>query len=282
MTWSWQGKGLTLGVSDAGKGETLVLLPALSSISTRTEMRPLMERLAPRFRTISVDWPGFGNLPRPEVDWTPDALSSFLRWFLAETSVGPATIIAAGHAASYALHHTVSTPAGVRRLVLIAPTWRGPLPTMLKGYPAWLRRARAAVDSRAIGPALYRLNVNPPVVRMMGRAHVYSDGDWLSGELLAEKLRVTRAPGARHASVRFVTGALDRVTKREDFLEMARRAAIPILVIYGGETPPKSLSEMEALRTLSNVTAYRIDRGKLSLHEEFPDLAVPPIDAFLS
>ena len=75
---------------------------------------------------------------------------------------------------------------------------------------------------------------------------------------------------------------VDRVTKRDDFVAMARRAAIPILVIYGGETPPKSLSEMEALTALPNVTACRIDRGKLCLHEEFPDLVVAPIEAFLS
>jgi pimeloyl-ACP methyl ester carboxylesterase len=241
-----------------------------------------MERLAPHFRTISVDWPGFGDLPRPKADWTPDALSSFLSWFLAQNSAFPATIIAAGHAASYAFYHTVSTPGGVKRLVSIAPTWRGPFPTMLKDYPAWLRRVRSVVDSPVIGPALYRLNVNRRVVHMMAREHVYSGRDWLSGERLAEKLAVTGAPGARHGSVRFVTGALDRVTKREDFLELARRAAVPILVIYGGETPRKSLSEMEALTTLPNVTAYRIDRGKLSIHEEFPDLAVPPIEVFLS
>jgi hypothetical protein len=56
----------------------VVLLPALSSISTRAEMRPLVDRLAPDFRVITADWPGFGDLPRPRVDWSPDALSAFL------------------------------------------------------------------------------------------------------------------------------------------------------------------------------------------------------------
>ena len=57
---------------------------------------------------------------------------------------------------------------------------------------------------------LYRLNVNRLVLRHMGVGHVYSDPAFLDGSRLREKLAVTRAPGARFASVRFVTGHLDR------------------------------------------------------------------------
>jgi hypothetical protein len=42
---------------------------------------------------------------------------------------------------------------------------------------------------------------------------------------------VTRAPGARHASVRFVTGGLDLVADRIAFLDLAQRANKPILLI---------------------------------------------------
>ena len=54
-------------------GPTVLLLPAPSSISTRAEMRPLAERLAGSFTTVVVDWPGFGDRPRPRVDWRPEA-----------------------------------------------------------------------------------------------------------------------------------------------------------------------------------------------------------------
>jgi len=51
------------------KGPTLLLLPALSSISTRHEMHPLQERLAFAFSTITIDWSGFGDQPRPALVW---------------------------------------------------------------------------------------------------------------------------------------------------------------------------------------------------------------------
>jgi pimeloyl-ACP methyl ester carboxylesterase len=196
-------------------------------------MRPLFDRLAPSFRVVTVDWPGFGDQTRPRVDWTPQALSTFLDWFLNEVVPPPHSIIAAGHAAGYALQHAASKPGTIERLALIAPTWRGPFPTMMGGQRPWFARVRAAVDRRGIGQALYRLNVSRFVVANMAREHVYSDPDWLTGDRLAEKLAVTRAPAARHGSVRFVTGGLDLVANREAFLDLAQRASVPILLVYG-------------------------------------------------
>jgi Alpha/beta hydrolase family len=104
----WEGATVTLGMEEAGSGSSVVLLPALSSISTRAEMRPLFDSLASNFHVTTVDWPGFGDLPRPRADWSPDALSAFLNWFLSEVSPGPHALVAAGHAATYALYHAVS------------------------------------------------------------------------------------------------------------------------------------------------------------------------------
>jgi pimeloyl-ACP methyl ester carboxylesterase len=216
-----EGMDVTLGVGEAGSGPSVVLLPALSSISTRAEMRPLFEGLAKDFRVSTVDWPGFGDLARPRIDWKPDLLSAFLKWFLSEIVPPPHVIVAAGHAATYALFHAVYYPGNIERLVLIAPTWRGPLPTMMGGERPWFARVRHAVDLPGLGPLLYRLNVNQFVVSKMAREHVYSDPNWLTGDRLAAKLEVTRKPGARHASVRFVTGGLDRVESRAAFLTIA-------------------------------------------------------------
>ncbi len=79
-----------------------------------------------------------------------------------------------------------------------------------------------AVDLPVIGPALYRLNVNGPVIGMMARGHVYADPAWLTPERMAAKRAMTEAPGARHASFRFVAGELDPFTTRDDCLDAAR------------------------------------------------------------
>jgi pimeloyl-ACP methyl ester carboxylesterase len=280
VRWNWEGTEILLGVEEAGSGPSVVLLPALSSISTRAEMRPLFDRLVSEFRAVTVDWPGFGDVVRPQADTTPDSLSAFLNWFLSDVLSPPHMAVAAGHAATYALYQAVHWPGTINRLVLLAPTWRGPLPTMIGSRRPWFARVQSAVDHQSIGPLLYRLNVSSFVIKKMAREHVYSDPDWLAGDRLEAKLGVTRAPGARHASVRFVTGGLDRVVSREAFLDLARRVKVPILVVYGDETPAKSKAEMEALAALPNVRVEHLTSGKLAIHEEFPEAISRAVKAF--
>lgn len=282
ILWRWRGQTIPLGLDEAGAGETLLLLPALSSISTRGEMIPLMRALAPHFRVVTVDWPGFGDRPRPPIDWTPDILSAFLDWLVAEVVSDPFAIVAAGHAAAYALHHFAARPGTATRLVLVAPTWRGPFPTMMGGQRPWFGRVRAALDAPLVGPALYRLNLSGPVIRKMVVEHVYSDGAWLTAERLAAKRTVSRQAGARHSSARFVTGGLDRIGDRGSFIDLARGTGLPTLLVYGAETPARSRAEMAALATVAGVETVLLDRGKLAIHEEFADATARAILPFLA
>ena len=281
IVWSWEGQEFRVGYDRLGAGATLLLLPAFSSISTRREMRPVQERLASDFATVAIDWPGFGDEPRPPIPWQPASYVAFLQHVLTHVVVRPLATIAAGHAASYALSAVAASPNSTGRLCLIAPTWRGPLPTVTGGrrqVGEWISRAG---DIAVLGQLLYRLNVSPPVIRMMARGHVYADPDWLTSERLTEKMNVVSAPGARHASIRFVTGMLDLMASRTSFVETARDIKEPILVVYGAATPTKSKAEMLALVGLPNVRSVELPFGKLAVHEEFPDTVAEAVKSFL-
>jgi pimeloyl-ACP methyl ester carboxylesterase len=282
LAWTWQGKTVELGLDWRGEGHTVLLLPALSSISTRLEMRPLQERLSSRFRTVALDWPGFGDRPRPRLDWSPDAYAAFLEFLLTKVGIPLHAVIAAGHGAVYALSHAVKHRNSIARLVLLAPTWRGPLPTMMNGDRPLFRNLVRAVDLPLLGRLLYGLNVNRAMVRRMASGHVYDDPAWLTEQRLRQKLAVTRARGARFASVRFVTGMLDPLKTRAEFLSLAFEAGIPMLTIYGGQTPARSRAEMECLAAAPGMRSACLPVGKLVLHEEFPDEVVTIIDAFLA
>lgn len=282
ISWRWRDAAIDLGLSIRGEGPTVLMLPALSSISTRREMAPLQQRLALRFRAVAIDWPGFGDLPRPAVDWRPQAFADYLAFVLSVLTPKPHAVIAAGHAAGYALAHGCDHPDAFERLVLLAPTWRGPLPTMMKGRRPWFDRLRRMFDVPVLGPLLYGLNVNRVVVRYMAAGHVYADPAWLNRERLQQKLAVTRAGGARYASVRFVTGALDPASSREEFLDRARRIAIAVLTVYGAQTPRGSRAEIEALAAIPGMSSLVLPLGKLSFYEEFPDAAAVAIAPFLA
>ena len=280
LAWRLGGKTIGLGCDWSGQGPRVLLLPALSSISTRREMRPLQERLSANYQTVAADWPGFGDQPRPPHDWQPVNYASFLT-YLIDILRPLRAVIAAGHAATFTLAHAYAYPQAFSRLVLIAPTWRGPLPTMMNGHRPWFDRICRLVDLPIIGPLLYRLNVNRPVIRYMAAGHVYSDAGWLHGERLREKLAVTRSAGARFSSIRFVTGKLDPLVTRSEFIDLAQRSPVPMLLVYAVQTPSRSRAEMEALASVPSVHSVMLPLGKLSVHEEFPSSVVETIEPFL-
>ena len=281
IEWRYQGTSVLVGMTWHGQGESMLMLPALSSISTRREMWPLQERLGSFFTTLAIDWVGFGDRPRPPLRWSPEIYRSFLAYLLTDVALRPFATIAAGHAAAYCLDAAAARPGSTGRLCLIAPTWRGPLPTMMGRKLPMFAQISRMVDWPVIGDLLYRLNVNRFMVRKMALGHVYAESRTLSDARFEEKLAVTRASGARHSSIRFVAGELDPMPSREAFLTAARQVNDSIMVVYGAETPPRSRAEMEALAGLPNVVATVVPHAKLAVHEEFPDEVAATIKKFL-
>ena len=109
---------------------------------------------------------------------------------------------------------------------------------MMNGRRPFLDRLCKIVDLPVLGPLLYKMNVNRLVVRRMAAGHVYADPAWLSGERMREKLAVTRAQGARFASVRFVTGALDPLATRDEFLDLGHHLFFPNWINPPIKPPP--------------------------------------------
>jgi pimeloyl-ACP methyl ester carboxylesterase len=281
VTWSWQGQEVQVGYDRLGVGPIVLLLPALSSISTRREMRPLQERLASDFATVAIDWPGFGDEPRPPMSWQPAAYATFLQYVLTHVAARPLATLAAGHAASYALSVAAASPNSTGMLCLIAPTWRGPLPTMMGGRRRVGEWVAHASDLPVLGQILYRLNVNRAMVRKMARGHVYDDPDWLTEERLTQKMAVVTSAGARHAAIRFVTGMLDPMASHSSFIETTQRVKDPILVVYGAATPKRSKAEMKGLASVPHVRSVELPHGKLAVHEEFADEVAEAVKSFL-
>jgi hypothetical protein len=113
INWSWRSKTIEVGIETRGEDPAVLLLPALSSISTRSEMRPLVEQLSSTFTTIAVDWRG-SEMGRVQVAWESDAYRKFLGHILQELPKPMATV-AAGHAAGYLLAHAAERPGSVGR-----------------------------------------------------------------------------------------------------------------------------------------------------------------------
>jgi pimeloyl-ACP methyl ester carboxylesterase len=278
--WHWQEQPVAITYETAGTGQPILLLPSFSTVSSRTEMAGLAKYLTPQFQVTSVDFPGFGDSDRSSLDYTPALYRQFLADFLRDIYATPVTMIAAGHAAGYAIEQAARVPNRVAKLILVAPTWRGPLPTMARGQKPWLKLVRDVIRTPAIGQFLYQLNTTPSFLGLMYRRHVYADPKHLTADLLTQKRQLTQQPGARFGAAAFVTGGLDPYVDRETAIADLQSLNIPVILAIGESSPPKSKAEMLALAQVAGVTSFTLP-GTLGLHEEYPSELYTVIEPFL-
>ena len=273
--WNDGGREIEIAISDSGRpGPAWLLLPALSTISSRSEWEPFCEALlescqrnrSPLPRLIRIDWPGFGESDRPRLPYDAALLARFLADFRREVCLADCGLIAAGHAAGIALLAAQDHGLAFREWILVAPTWRGPLPTMAGRRRRAFSAIRSLVEAPLLGPLLYRLNTSKAMLGWMSRRHVDVAGPGLSPEGIAARQRIARQPGARFASAAFVTGGLDPYATPDGWLSAAAALQSPLTVVIADQAPPKSLAAMQALAAVADHTLHL--SGRLGAHEE--------------
>jgi len=104
---------------EIGAGPPVVLLHAFGPGFDSCQWRAAAEALAPRFRILAPDLPGWGR--SAPLEPRPRAYLACLADFLAGVVWGRAALVAAGHAAPYAIHLAEERSALVRGLALAAP-----------------------------------------------------------------------------------------------------------------------------------------------------------------
>ena len=277
--WTWEGKQYQVVYETIGQGNPILLLPALSTVSSRTEMKGIARILANQCQVTVLDWLGFGESECPGVDYNSVLFQQLLEDFVKSVFNCPIILIAAGHASGYALKLIQNNPNIVSKLILIAPTWQGPLRVM--GLPDGVRDGvKNLVWSPLIGQVLYYFNTTPSFLRFMYKRHVYVDEAKLTPEFIARKHQLTSKKGGRFAPAAFVTGAIDPVENREDFLNLLSSVLIPRLVILAENAPPKSKTEMIAMSELENVKKVNLP-GTLGMYEEYSEAVSEVIREFL-
>ncbi|MBD2142495.1 alpha/beta hydrolase [Anabaena sp. FACHB-1250] len=266
--WQWENQELRIVYETIGQGSPILLLPAFSSVSTRAEMAELARLLAPHFQVTVIDWPGFGDSSRLGLDYRPVIYQQFLADFVKSVFNTTVSVIGAGHAAGYILELAFKEPQILNKVVLIAPTWRGPLPTM-GATQEIAAMVRGIIRFPIIGQFLYKLNTTPSFLRWMYTRHVFSNADKLTPNFIANKWQTTQKTGARFASAAFVTGNIDTFYTQSEFLSLAQSLSVPIMAVIGASSPTKSRQEMDALAALPKIESVVVP-GSLGLHEEFP------------
>lgn len=208
----------------------LLLVHSVNAAASSAEVVPLFEHAKAQRTVWAMDLPGFGLSDRPDIAYSPqlmtDAVSAVLADLCAESGEHQVDVLAVSLACEFAARAAQARPLHIRRLAMVSPTGfsakrrpHGPPGTtrVIPWLDRWLR-------SSVWGERIFRQLTRPGVIRYFLR-RTFGRPE-IDEALWRYAVATTRQPGARHAPLRFVSGALFSA----DVPELYRQLDLPVWV----------------------------------------------------
>ncbi|RDY12223.1 hypothetical protein CR513_03004, partial [Mucuna pruriens] len=295
--WQWKFKDNLVNIyyeehvkESQEPSQNILMMPTISDVSTVEEWRLVAGDIVRRngnvnWRATIVDWPGLGYSDRPKMDYNADVLEKFLVDFI--NSPNSPIKQSGGHAASIVVRAAKKGLVKPKAIAAVAPTWAGPLPIVFGRDSSMETRyglLRGTLKAPAVGWMMYNMLVsNENAIQSQYKSHVYANPDNVTPGIVESRYALTKRKGARYLPAAFLTGQLDPVTSREEFLELfaALEGKTPVLVVSTKGSPKRSKAEMEALKGAKGVSKFVEVAGALLPQEEYPALVAQELYQFL-
>jgi pimeloyl-ACP methyl ester carboxylesterase len=268
------------GPAPAGSAPPLLLLHSINAAASSYEMRPLWDYYRQRRRVYALELPGFGFSARAARRYDPDLYVAAIIEFL-EGVVNAAQgtdVVALSLTAEFVALAAMRRPELFRRLVLISPTGFDEPAHALEGArrTGWSERIAPVVQARPLAQPLFDLLVSRPSLRYFLARQTEGPVD---PGLEEHAWRTAHQPGARHAPLAFLSGALFTPDIRRVAYE---RLALPVLVLHDRSvnTSYEALPAMVARH--DNWRAERIGPARDLVHFDRPASTTRAMDEFFA
>ncbi|KAK8283736.1 hypothetical protein V6Z11_D08G109500, partial [Gossypium hirsutum] len=240
-------------------------------------------------RATIVDWPGLGFSSRPKMDYDADVMENFVVDFINEisSSENDLLVFGGGHAATIVVRAAKKGLVKPKAIAAVAPTWAGPLPIVFGRDSSMQTRyglLRGILRTPGAGWMMYNMLVsNEGAIQSQYKSHVYANPQNVTPAFVQSRYKLTTEKGSRYVPAAFLTGLLDPVNSRDEFLELfsGLEGKTPILVVSTEGSPKRSKAEMEALREARGVSKFVKVAGALLPHEEYPSMVAEELYKFL-
>ena len=244
--------GLAVHHLERGEGPPVVLVHGYAASSF--SYRETIPALAPRFRVLAVDLPGFGYSDRStQHDMSLDAQVTILRRWMGRLRIGPALVVGHSLGGAVAMRLAAAHPELVERLVLVGSI-----------EPDWSRQGGRTRPLLRLAQPLVRLSIvlGTATTRLTMRRLVY-DERHLTRPVLAGYRRPRRIKGSVAAIERMVQHtAADRSVSPAEVHQ-------PALLLWGDHdrTVPLAVGERLAQSLPNAELAVIRQAGHLVLEE---------------
>ncbi|KAF5734145.1 hypothetical protein HS088_TW16G00588 [Tripterygium wilfordii] len=303
--WKWKFNNNAINIyyeehwrESTDRPKNILMIPTISDVSTVEEWRSVAIDIVQRiglgnWRATIVDWPGLGYSDRPKMDYDADIMEKFLVDFInspdspLSCSENDLVVFGGGHAATITVRAAKKGMVKPAAIAAVAPTWAGPLPIVFGRDSSMETRyglLRGTLKAPGVGWMMYNMLVsNEKAIQSQYKSHVYANPENVTSSIVESRYALTKQKGARYVPASFLTGLLDPVQSREDFLELFAdlEGKLPVLVVSTEGSPKRSKAEMQALKGSKGVSKFVEVPGALLPQEEYPTVVADELYKFL-
>ncbi len=253
-------------VESIGTGPPIVSLPGFAG--TSRAWFPLASRLAPRWRLLMVDPPGFALADKPEgADYSAEAQAQRLLEVMDRLEIPAGALMATSGTGPAGLAAAAIAPDRIKALILVAP---------FLSPSALARWAIRIAGNDLVAPVAGRIASLRPVVglsNVMGMVDARSVND----EVIDEQYLPFGAPGFVRAGFEILKHLAPNGLER-----LLPSISVPVLAVHGAaDLASDQARTLGLLNLLPDIQQVELEHCGHVIQREFPDELAALIDEFL-
>ncbi len=266
----------------SGEGRPILLIHSINAAASACEMAALARELRRGRRVYNLNLPGFGASARPDVRYDIPRFVAAIEAVMAairqrEATDQPMDAVALSLSCEFLARSAARQPGSYRKLTFITPTGFQTGADALRreeGETLERRWLTALVESSA-GPLLFKGLRQPASIRFFLRRTFGSQT--IDEQLFRCAVEASRAPGAEHAPLAFITGRLFSA----DIRTLYEALTLPIFLGHGTKGSFADFSEAGWTAHRSNWLVRPYETGAMP-HVEKTTAFAADLRAFLA
>lgn len=224
--WTEVGGVRTHYLAAGATGRPLVLLHGGGTDSASLSWRPSMGLFSQTCRVIAPDLPGYGQSPRPRVDYTIEYYTEFLNHFVHALGLSEFSLVGLSLGGHIAASFTLQFPSTIERLVLVDSAGLGT-------QWHWRTLAWLMVRMPEVPDTVWRMaGRSRPAIRFSLR-NIVHDPQVITEEIVTEISQTIATHGAGRAWRSYVEHEMDWSGFRNNFLNRLAEITLPTLIVHG-------------------------------------------------
>ncbi len=266
----------------SGEGRPILLVHSINAAASACEMAALARELRRARRVYNLNLPGFGASARPDVRYDVPRFVAAIEAVAAairhrEATDQPLDAVALSLSSEFLARSAVRQPSSYRKLTFITPTGfqRGAEKLRREEGETLERRWLTSVVESSAGSLLFRGLRRPASIRFFLK-RTFGSGV-IDEPLFRCAVEASRAPGAEHAPLAFITGRLFSA----DIRRIYEAVSLPVFLGHGTRGAFADFSEVGWTEGRPNWVVRAYDAGAMP-HVERPTAFAADLMAFLA